>query len=341
MLKYIIFIWMAMLTSVGFAQIVNTVCIGSIHNYKVDGDVGSVYKWHINGGTIISDPIQDSIIVKWGNTGGICQIYVIETSIHGCIGDTVFSQVIVNPLNHVTVNGPNEICIGESITLTAINATSTIWSNGSTNQSITVYPTLSSTYNLIGTTICSIDTISHFITVHPNPQADFISSNNSPVVGENINLIYTGTPVVSYSWFDFNNLFSSQFNPNYTIENKTSTNFSLFVKNQFGCMDSISKTIITLGSVNVWIPNSFTPNGDGLNDVFKAEAETEVKDFSFYIYNRWGQLVFESKNINIGWDGRFNGEAAQQGVYTWVLTYNSDNNRNIASRKTGQVTLLL
>ncbi len=341
MQKYILLLCFAMLSITVSAQVVSTVCIGSIRNYKVVGYAGSVYNWHINGGSILSDPVKDSIIVKWGSVGGIFDIFVIETSIHGCIGDTIFSKVIVNPLFHIGISGPDEVCSGESITLTAINALSSKWSNGSTNQSITVSPTSDIQYQLIGKTSCSIDTVYQNITVHQKPQAEFIYSPDLPVVGEIINLTYTGTPVTTYSWYnDLNILFSDQSNPMYTIENHDNTIISLFVANQFGCIDSISKTIITNGTINIWIPNSFTPNGDGLNDVFKAESLSEVSDFNLYIYNRWGQLVFESNNVNIGWDGKFSGEEAQQGVYTWVLTYQSDHNRKIVSRKNGQVTLL-
>ena len=340
MQKYLIIIWFVVYSITGSAQVISTVCIGSIRNYKVIGDSGSVYKWQINGGNILSNPIKDSIIVKWGNIGGIYNIYVIETSIHGCIGDTVFSQVIVNPLLPVAISGPDEICIGESITLNAVNALTYHWSTGSNSQSITVYPNSNTQYRLIGTTSCSIDTVYQSITVHPKPKADFIYSPNLPVVGEIINLTYTGSPVNTYHWYnDLNFMFSDQSNPVYTIQNFENTPISLAVTNEFGCSDSISKTIITNGVVNIWVPNSFTPNGDGLNDIFKAESSASVKEFNLYIYNRWGQLVFESKNISMGWDGKFFGEEAQQGVYTWVLTFQSDNSRKTVARKNGQITL--
>jgi gliding motility-associated-like protein len=341
MQKYIIILWFALYSISAGAQAISTVCIGSIRNYKVTGGPGSVYNWHINGGTIISDPIKDSVIVKWGNIGGIYEMYVIETNIYGCIGDTIFHQVIVNPLLPVAISGPDEICNGEGVTLTAVNSLASKWSTGSTNQSITVYPSANTTYRLIGTTSCSIDTVYKYISVHPKPQSDFIYSPYQPVEGEIINFTYTGSPVNTYKWYnDLNLQFSNQTNPSYTIQNNNATLISLCVSNQFGCCDSISKTIFTNGDVYISIPNCFTPDGDGLNDVFKVVSASEVKDFSLYIYNRWGQLVFESKNINVGWDGKFLGSDAPQGVYNWTLTYQSVKNTKIINRKAGQITVL-
>jgi gliding motility-associated-like protein len=73
--------------------------------------------------------------------------------------------------------------------------------------------------------------------------------------------------------------------------------------------------------INVWIPNAFTPNGDGLNDYFKVESSGEFAGFNLAIYNRWGNLVFESNNPMVIWDGKSNGNDAEAGIYTYILTY--------------------
>jgi gliding motility-associated-like protein len=66
------------------------------------------------------------------------------------------------------------------------------------------------------------------------------------------------------------------------------------------------------------VPNAFTPNGDGLNDTFRPVVDYErVRQFSMVIYNRWGQLVFETTNPAEGWDGK----NAPAGVYSWVISY--------------------
>ena len=69
----------------------------------------------------------------------------------------------------------------------------------------------------------------------------------------------------------------------------------------------------------LWIPNSFTPNGDGLNDVFKPETLAEIEEYTMLIFNRWGQQIFESNNINKAWDGKYKGRIVESGVYTYRI----------------------
>ena len=69
----------------------------------------------------------------------------------------------------------------------------------------------------------------------------------------------------------------------------------------------------------LWIPNSFTPNGDGLNDIFKPETIAELENYSMLIFNRWGQQIFESNDISKGWDGKYKGKAVPLGVYTYHI----------------------
>lgn len=161
-----------------------------------------------------------------------------------------------------------------------------------------------------------------------------------PMVGEMINLIYTGSPVVTYNWIDDKDvLFSNLVNPVFTIQNQNFTSIYLYVQNQYGCIDSISKNIITSDKVNIWVPNSFTPNEDGMNDVFKLETATDLDVFNFYIYNRWGQLIFESTNINYGWDGKYMNEYVKPDVYIWTLIYSGKNSK-VSQRKEGTVNVI-
>ena len=71
----------------------------------------------------------------------------------------------------------------------------------------------------------------------------------------------------------------------------------------------------------VLIPNAFSPNGDGMNDIFRAKVHDAVSDFRMAVYGRWGQLVFESRNPDTGWDGTQKGSGMPAGSYLWVVTY--------------------
>jgi gliding motility-associated-like protein len=88
-----------------------------------------------------------------------------------------------------------------------------------------------------------------------------------------------------------------------------------------GCSDSAIKMITVLDFCSTDIPTGFTPNGDGLNDTFGPHNALKADNYSFKIYNRWGQLIFESKDWKKRWDGKLNGNLQGTGVYVWMLTY--------------------
>ncbi len=81
-----------------------------------------------------------------------------------------------------------------------------------------------------------------------------------------------------------------------------------------------SDTVEIINCEPIYIPNAFTPNGNGINDVFKIETNKEIIDFKLIIYNRWGELIFESTDINKGWDGTFKNKTVPLGVYVYMLT---------------------
>ncbi len=114
---------------------------------------------------------------------------------------------------------------------------------------------------------------------------------------------------------------------------------TLIAINEFSCSDTTSKTISVFPDLICYIPNAITPNGDGLNDVFNVVGLGYADMYNLKIYNRWGELLFESNKISEGWDGRFMGEIVQNGVYIYFVTF-----RDIGSKKkifkVGNVTLI-
>jgi gliding motility-associated-like protein len=105
-----------------------------------------------------------------------------------------------------------------------------------------------------------------------------------------------------------------------------------------GCM--VSDTIVVKGKCDLsalYVPNVFTINDDGINDVFKAEG-VEIRDFRMRIYNRWGEEVFYSDNINKGWNGNVAGQPAPTDVYVWTISYR--NYVGVVKTESGNVTLL-
>lgn len=90
--------------------------------------------------------------------------------------------------------------------------------------------------------------------------------------------------------------------------------------------------------LHVYVPNTFTPNRDGMNDYFGATGQG-IASFSMQIYNRWGELVFESHNLNEKWDGRFHGEIVPNSVYLYKISVKGLNGQT--AYKNGSVTLLM
>ena len=82
---------------------------------------------------------------------------------------------------------------------------------------------------------------------------------------------------------------------------------------------SVSNEVEIIPQMSFYIPNTFTPNGDGLNDTFGIAGEA-LKEFRMQIFNRWGQMVFESGNPNERWDGTYQGDKVSEGVYVYKVT---------------------
>lgn len=98
------------------------------------------------------------------------------------------------------------------------------------------------------------------------------------------------------------------------------------VVNQYGCADTAYNEVIIIPNTTFYVPNTFTPNGDGKNDVFLAYG-VYVADFHMMVFDRWGMLIFESKDMNNGWDGRVRnngGTPAQIDTYVWKITYTEE-----------------
>ena len=92
--------------------------------------------------------------------------------------------------------------------------------------------------------------------------------------------------------------------------------------NEFGCADTAEKMIRINADYIMYIPNTFTPNGDGLNDIFIPKGYgIDVTNYKFWIFDRWGDLIFQSSNPSIGWDGRANEgkDPVQIDTYVWKI----------------------
>jgi gliding motility-associated-like protein len=113
----------------------------------------------------------------------------------------------------------------------------------------------------------------------------------------------------------------------------------IVTNNNLGCSDTAKKSITVLNNCIIAVPSAFTPNGDGLNDYLSPHNALKADNLDFKVYNRWGQLVFHSRDWKQRWDGRLNGVIQTTGTYVWMLSYTHRDTGEKVFQK-GTVTLI-
>ena len=300
-----------------------------------------------------ANEIIDDAYNNLSNTSIDVEYNVIPTGVNSCIGDPYDVIITVNPEPNVSdqgmtvcseeligttlpndANGPNiqswnitNILIGDSLIPNSGNVTlgSTIYNqhiagdiylNTSTSGSFDVI------YSVVPTSInnCIGELFTITITVHPNPIANFTDICGSlPAT-----LTNTSIGAVNYYW-DMGDgspiITTKDIRYSYTIMDSMFYNIILIAETEFGCLDTASK--IFTPPLLFYVPNTFTPDGDEFNNTFIPvfSNKNKVESIHLLIYNRWGEIVFESENIDLGWDGTYKNRKAQDGTYTWELIF--------------------
>ena len=176
----------------------------------------------------------------------------------------------------------------------------------------------------------------------PNPEACFTLIPEAPsyLVGETI-LFNNCSQYQDFNHWDLGDLNTSEEVGLTYVYNEVGTyTVTLHVSNEVGCEDTYEREVVVHEKTRFYLPNSFTPNGDGINDVF-VPVQMEVKDdsYSITIYDRWGNLVFKSNDITEGWDGKVGGKMVATGsTYVYFVTYQDFDSR--VYEKNGKVTVV-
>lgn len=176
------------------------------------------------------------------------------------------------------------------------------------------------------------------IEVFPSPIADF---SVDPQVTDIFNTEITFTDLSSDSYEHFYQLNDSVD----TVQRNLSYHFIeggyhypyQVVTNEFGCTDTVSAEIYVEPQTTLYIPNAFTPNNDRTNEVFRPII-FDVTEYSFEIYNRWGEQIFKTNNRKAGWDGQIKNKNAPDGVYIWRIKFR--NHKSIFEEHHGHFSLL-
>ena len=145
--------------------------------------------------------------------------------------------------------------------------------------------------------------------------------------------------IVSWNWnFNNGNTSNLQSPPPQSFISPfvtTSVFVQLVVKNNYGCTDTATQKILLANNCYIAVPNAFTPNNDGLNDYLYPLNAYKANDLLFRIYNRFGQLLFETRDWTKKWDGSFKGQGADPGTYVWILQYtNRDTGKRVEQKGT-------
>lgn len=310
-----------------------TICQGDTVQLEAYG--GQQYEWVEN--TALSNfNIPNPLAVPPSTTTFIVKGFNQD----GC-SDTAAVTVTVIPKPKVNITGDHKVCIGEKATLTATGCESYLWDNGSTSQTIVLFPQNSEWISCEGMTgNCKAIPDSLYLTVIKDlPIADFevsIDSGWAPMTVQ----FTDATQGSVYKWlWEFGLPIvrtSNEQNPSFTYIHAGNFNVTLIVWDVNNCKDTLTKPLFA-DNVTLFVPSAFTPNGDGYNDFFEV-GFWGIRTLHIDIYDRWGALIFSSDDKNFKWDGSYRNTPCPEGTFVWVARGIGENNKNY--EKKGTVTLM-
>jgi gliding motility-associated-like protein len=283
-----------------------------------------------------------------GNHSATLQV----TTLQGCISDTTIDVYVKYlPLAQFVI--PDTICAKQTIStnnssVAPADGIINIWQwdfgNGTTSSSkdTTMRYVSPGNYNVsliaIANTGCS-DTAGKHIIVLPSPIAYFSAKPLiTTMVFPQIEFKNLSDSYVKWLWKFGDGNTSIEKDPSHTYNDTGTYNIVLYAYNILNCLDSFSLKVTIKTEFAFYIPNAFSPNANGVNDVFNGKGVC-ISKFEFLVFNRWGEIIFKSTDKYKGWNGRtHNGEYAQIGVYAYVFNITDYNGVNY--QYIGRVSLI-
>jgi gliding motility-associated-like protein len=279
-----------------------------------------------NGDTIAMDQKSIEVVVTDEDT-----FTVIGKDIYDCFE----SQTIrVKRFNlDVAITEPDTICFMDAIRLHIENLgegnLTYMWTptgsilEGENTADPLVSPDFTTTYTVKITNEYGCD---YFDTVQVvvervMPRPEIITQDDTIYLAKKTQLNVLGGPYNSYEWFPEDGLTCTDC-PDPEVSPEYTTEYAVYVTNERGCIDSAFITIVVIrpncDETDIYVPNAFSPNGDNINDQWRVMSNF-VDEMEVFVYNRWGEKVFESKDFNIVWDGTYEGEFLKPDVYAYYL----------------------
>lgn len=320
------------------------ICLGETITLRPSG--AAIYNWVTNPRLSCSsceNPVATAV-----DTSNIFWVNGISSA--GCQASDSVIITVVHPVQITTVD-TDTLCNGESYQLRAEGADKYSWSPsvGLTDTAIAdpvARPTSTTLYTVVGTDFrnCFYDTASVSMVVYPIP---VFKISNGPIAassGTVIPIQSTSSPdIIRWRWIPSYGL-SCVDCPQPVLTAGRDITYRVVVFNEGGCRSEETLPVtVTCNEGNVYVPNTFSPNNDGMNDVFFPRGKGLSTARSLKIFNRWGGVVFQRNNFLIndataGWNGMFNNQPAPADVYVYELDVICENNQIINQK--GNITLL-
>ncbi|MCB0816074.1 MAG: gliding motility-associated C-terminal domain-containing protein, partial [Flavobacteriales bacterium] len=191
------------------------------------------------------------------------------------------------------------------------------WSMGASDPFVGVSPTTSTTYSVTVTDGCGISAMDEAAVLVNAPVAAFSYTGQVYVTDYPIQFLDQSLGAVSWSWdFAYPDLTSEEQYPVIRFPADGWFNVMLAIMDDLGCVDTTYRTLFIDPQFQFYAPSAFTPDGDGINDVFSG-AGVGVETYQMRIFDRWGQLVYETNDPSEPWDGSKAGAECPTGVYVY------------------------
>ena len=280
---------------------------------------------------------QNNAIISWDNDYANNTPLIVENSINYMVTATIESCVTEDSISIIAMESPylsigndTSICKGKVILLNAQSNGLVFWNSTIANNNF-IFPSITTTYVAEASLNGCITKDSLEISVHALPQVEFETEIDFSIENKTLFQFLNATDGGTnndYLWnFGDSSNLSSEYSPTHQYSS-SETHFvdvKLLATNPFGCIDSIIKTFKIDANLrdSVFIPIAFTPNRDMNNEVFKPVYNLYPRQYVFLIFNRWGELLFETTNPEYGWDGKHNNRLVQDGIFTYKLLFNN------------------
>lgn len=311
---------------------------GNSFDFKAEGEFQDIARivWSFgNWATPDSSGLLEPTGVTFNSTGlQMVSLVVID---RGCLSNTytVPVNVLKMPVSNFTANKV-EVCEPSLITFNNLSENengllSYAWDFGNGKVSSLKNPSI--LYNESGKYTVSlfindlnncsdVYEIKNMITVNPTPQSDFsVSPILTTIIAPTVIIedLSRNASECKYLIGTIDTLFN--FDDEFTFPDSGNFNVTQILRNEFGCMDSSTQVVRVDLGYKVYIPSAFTPNNDGLNDRFRIYGE-DIKECEILIYNRWGELLYTSYDMENGWDGtiKANDRIVQGGAYVYAIS---------------------